>query len=301
MRVVVSGSNGLIGGALVGRLEQRGQAVTRLVRRSPGRDREVQWDPRAGRLDAAAVEGFDAVIHLAGESVAAGRWSAQRKAEIRDSRVNGTRLLASRLATLAEPPKVLLAASAIGIYGSRGDAEQTESSPPGSGFLAEVCRSWEAACEPAAEKGVRVVNLRFGLVLASRGGALARMLPAFKLGLGGRVGDGEQWMSWITLEDVLRIVEWALDDGELRGAVNVVSPQPVRQVEFAEALGRVLHRPTLLPLPAFVLRALFGEMAEELLLASTRVSPRLVTTRGYRFAEPELEGALRSLLSQLSH
>jgi uncharacterized protein len=274
MRVLVSGASGLIGTAVVNRLLNGGHSVARLVRHAPSNSSDIPWDPKTLRFDLAAAEGCDAVVHLAGANVASGRWSAQRRAEIRDSRVAGTRFLSESLATLERPPKVLLSASAIGFYGSSGDIEQTESSRPGTGFLAEVCQGWEAA----------------------RGGAFARMLPAFKLGLGGRVGDGQQWMSWITLDDAVRIVEWALGENELRGPVNVVSPQPVRQAEFAGALGRALHRPTLLPVPGFLLRALLGEMAEELLLASTRVAPRVLTDRSYRFEQPDLEGALRSLL-----
>ncbi|MGH7896474.1 MAG: TIGR01777 family oxidoreductase [Candidatus Binatia bacterium] len=297
MHILVSGSSGLIGGELTRRLERGGHSVTRLIRRAPAGGHEVFWDPKAGRLEPSALKGVDAVIHLAGENVAAGRWSSQRKGEIRESRVASTRILAERLSALDAPPGVLIAASAIGFYGDSGEAERTESSGAGSGFLAEVCRAWEAACEPASRRGIRVANLRFGLVVTPDGGALARMVPAFKIGLGGRLGDGRQWMSWVTLDDAIGAIEWVLEDDDLRGPLNVVSPSPVRQAEFAATLGRVLHRPTLLPMPASVLRFLLGEMADELLLASTRAVPRTLIERRYRFRHPQLEPALRSLLS----
>ena len=276
------------------RLEERGDTAARLVRREgiPG----IFWDPKAGRLDSAAAEGADAVVHLAGENVASGRWTAERRAEIRDSRVLGTRFLAERLAALARPPSVMVAASAIGFYGNSGDTVQTEAGPPGRGFLAEVCRDWETAGEAAVRKGIRVVQLRIGPVLSPKGGALRQMLPIFKLGLGGRVGDGRQWMSWITLGDLVRVVEHVLADGDLRGAVNAVAPQPMRNSEFTSTLARVLGRPALLPVPAFVLRAVFGEMADEMLLSSTRVVPERLRERGFYFEHPELEPALRALL-----
>ena len=295
MRVVVSGASGLVGRAVLARLEGRGDTAARLVRREGISG--VFWDPKSGRLDCAAAEGADAVVHLAGENVASGRWTAQRRAEIRDSRVVGTRLLAERLAALARPPSVMVTASAIGFYGDSGDTVQTEAGALGRGFLAEVCRDWEAAGQPAVRKGIRVVQLRIGPVLSPKGGALRQMLPIFKLGLGGRVGDGRQWMSWITLGDLVRVVEHVLADGELRGAVNAVAPQPVRNSEFTSTLARVLGRPALLPVPAFVLRAVFGEMADEMLLSSTRVVPERLRERRFHFEHPELEPALRALLA----
>src|SRR5262245_53817291 len=238
MRALVSGASGLVGGALATRLEARGDFVVPLVRRSGASG--VYWDARSGRFDAAAAEGFDAVVHLAGENVAAGRWSERRRAAIRDSRVVGTRFLAERLAALQRPPKTLVCASAVGFYGDAGDAECREASPPGEGFLAGVCRDWEAASEPAAACGIRVVILRIGLVLAAEGGLLPRILPAFKLGLGARLGDGRQWMSWITLVDLLRVIERALVDDMMKGPVNVVAPEPVRNAAFTAALAKAV-------------------------------------------------------------
>jgi len=294
MRVLVSGASGLVGRAVVARLEERGDTAARLVRREGISG--VFWNPKSGRLDSAAAEGADAVVHLAGENVASGRWTAERRAEIRDSRVVGTRFLAEGLAAWARTASVTGTATAIGFYGDCGDTVQTEAGASGRGFLAEVCRDWEAAGEPAVRKGIRVVQLRIGPVLSPQGGALRQMLPIFKLGLGGRIGDGRQWMSWITLGDLVRVVEHVLADGELRGAVNAVAPQPVRNSEFTSTLARVLGRPALLPVPAFVLRAMFGEMADEMLLSSTRVVPERLRERGFHFEDPELEPALRALL-----
>ncbi len=298
MKILVSGSSGLVGSALVPFLSSGGHEIVRLIRGwpQPG-EAAVPWDPPAGRIEAARLEGLDAVVHLAGENIA-GRWTATRKARIRESRVQGTRLLAETLARLARPPKVFVCASAIGYYGDRGDAVLREDSPPGAGFLAEVCREWEAAARPAAEKGVRVVHLRIGVVLSPAGGALARMLTPFKLGLGGRIGAGGQFMSWIAIDDLTGAIHHALATESLRGPVNAVAPRPVTNREFTKTLGRVLGRPTLFPMPAFAARLTFGEMADELLLASARVEPAKLVTSGYRFRAPELEGALRHLLGK---
>jgi uncharacterized protein (TIGR01777 family) len=248
-------------------------------------------------VDAAVLEGFDAVIHLAGENVGAGRWTAARKAAIRDSRVNGTRLLCETLAGLARPPKTLLCASAIGIYGDRGEDPLTEESSPGTGFLAEVCREWEAASVPAARKGIRVVVLRIGVVLSAKGGALSRMLPLFRAGLGGVIGNGRQYVSWVAIDDLVGIVLHALRSGELCGPINAVAPRPVTNRELTEALGKALSRPTPLPVPAFALRLAVGrEMADALLLASARVVPRRLEETGCTFRFPELGGTLRHLL-----
>jgi len=243
-------------------------------------------------MDTAKLEGIEAVIHLAGESIQ-GRWTPKKKARILESRYKGTRLLAEALGHLAKPPRVLVCASAIGYYGDRGDELLREESASGSGFLAQVCREWESATEPATKKGIRVVNLRFGVVLGAAGGALAQMLPPFKMGVGGRVGSGKQYMSWIALDDVVGAVEHALVTEGLRGPVNAVAPNPARNVEFTKALGRVLSRPTIFPLPAFVVKLAFGRMGEELLLASQRVEPARLAASGYKFRYPELEGALR--------
>jgi uncharacterized protein (TIGR01777 family) len=298
MKILISGASGLIGSTLVKSLSGAGHEVTRLVRRGHPGPAEIRWDPPAGHLDPASLEGFDAVVHLAGESIAAARWSRQRKARIRQSRVQGTRLLSSTLAGLGRPPGVLASASAIGYYGNRGDQQLDEESPLGSGFLAEVGRDWEAATGPAAEAGIRVVHLRTGMVLASRGGALARMLPLFRLGLGGRLGGGRQYVSWVTLDDVVGAVSHVLLTETLRGPVNLVAPQPVSNRQFTATLGRVLRRPTLLPAPRFALRIILGQVADELLLASTRVVPKRLLDTGYQFRHPELETALRHVLGR---
>jgi uncharacterized protein (TIGR01777 family) len=298
MRIAVSGSTGLVGSEVVTVLSAEGHEVFRLVRRVPAPgEKAVRWDPGKGEIDAAGLEGLDAVVHLAGENIASGRWNAARKAAIRDSRVNGTRLLCEALAGLARPPKTLVCASAIGYYGDRGEELLTEESPPGAGFLTEVCREWEAASGPAARKGIRVVVLRIGVVLSPNGGALSRMLPLFRIGLGGVIGSGRQFVSWVALDDLPLILLHAFQCGDLSGPVNAVAPHPVTNREFTEALGKALSRPTPLPVPAFALRlAVGGEMADALLLSSARVVPRRLEETGYRFRFPELGGALRHLL-----
>ena len=295
-RVLVSGARGLIGSALLPGLRAQGHEVVVLTRRATGPG-EVGWDPSRGRLEARSLEGFDAVVHLAGEPLAA-RWTPARKALIRESRVAGTRLLAGRLAGVARPPRVLVSVSAIGFYGDRGEEPLDEASPPGTGFLPGVCRAWEEAAAPAAGRGIRVVHPRLGLVLTPWGGALARMLPAFRLGLGGPLGDGRAWWSWVTLDDVLAVFQRALADESLAGPVNVVAPGAVRSGDFARALGRALGRPALLPVPALALRLLFGEMADGALLASARVTPARLQAAGYGFRFPGLEDALRHLLGR---
>lgn len=300
MRILVSGSSGLIGSALLPFLTAGGHSVTRLVRskRAGGDVGSILWNPQAGTIDRGALEGFDAVVHLAGENIAGGRWTAARKARIRDSRVKGTRLLATTLAGLARPPRVLVTASAVGYYGDRGDELLAEESPPGTGFLAELCREWEAAADPAREKGIRVANLRLGLVLSGTGGALPRMLPAFKLGVGGVIGSGRQYWSWIAIDDLVGAIYHALTTESLRGPVNVVAPRAVTNREFTKTLGRVLSRPTIFPLPAFAARLALGEMANELLLAGQRLEPARLVASGYKFLYPELEDALRHVLGK---
>lgn len=299
MKVLVSGSTGLVGRAMVPSLQAAGHQVVRLVR-TPGAvgENTIPWDPAAGQIDAAALEGLDAVIHLAGENIAARRWNEEQKARIRDSRVRGTRLLSEALARCQRRPSALLAASAIGYYGERGDAWVTESCAPGTGFLADVCQEWEAATRPAADAGLRVVNLRIGVILSRDGGALAKMLTPFRMGVGGRMGSGRQYMSWVALDDVVGAIEHCLDRQDLRGPINVVAPEPVTNYEFTKTLGRVLGRPTILPMPGFAARLALGEMADELLLASTRVAPRVLLNSGYAFRWPNLEGALRHLLDK---
>jgi uncharacterized protein (TIGR01777 family) len=299
MNVLVSGSTGLIGSALVPFLTTGGHRVVRLVRSlDRAGENAVYWNPAEQQLDVSRLEGMDAVVHLAGENIAARRWNAEQKARIRNSRVESTMLLCQALGQLKNPPRVLVAASAVGYYGSRDDSWLEETSTAGDGFLAGVCREWEAATKPAASAGIRVVNLRLGVVLSPAGGALASMLTPFRLGLGGRIGSGGQFMSWIALDDVLGAIYHALATPEAQGPVNAVAPHPVTNREFSKTLGRVLWRPTLFPLPAFAARLAFGEMAEELLLASARVNPGALLGTGYPFRFPTLEPALRHLLGK---
>ena len=297
MRISVTGSSGLIGSALVPFLTAQGHEVGRVVRSTTAAG-AWRWDPGAGHVDAGAVNGKDAVVHLAGENIAAGRWSAARKARIRDSRVRGTRVVAQAVARADPRPKALLCASAMGFYGDRGDERLTEASAPGRGFLSEVSREWEEACAPARDQGVRVVNLRFGIVLSPAGGALAKMLLPFRLGAGGVVGSGKQWWSWVALDDAVGAIQHALVTAGLSGPLNVAAPNPVTNAEFTRTLGRVLARPTLFPVPVFAARLAFGEMADALLLASARVVPERLQQTGYVFRHPELEGALRHLLGR---
>ena len=300
MRIIVTGAHGLVGSALLRSLLADGHQVTALVRRQssgglPAGVSEVQWDPAAGRLDAAQLEGDDAAVHLAGENIAEGRWTEEKKRRIRESRVRGTRLLSETLARLARRPRVLVAASAVGIYGDRGNEVLTEESAAGADFLAQVCKEWEAATEPARAAGVRVVNLRIGVVLAREGGALQKMLPPFKLGVGGKIGDGSHYMSWIALDDVVGVIRHALAVESLQGPVNTVAPEAVTNAEFTKALGRALNRPTFFPVPLFGLRLAYGELAD-VLTASQRVAPARLEATNYQFKHPTLEGALRRAL-----
>lgn len=296
LRIAVTGASGFLGRPLTAALEQQGHTVLRLVRRPP-RAGEVQWDPATGTIDRAGLDGVDAVAHLAGESIASGRWTAARRRAIRDSRVLGTQLLASTLANLPRRPSVLVSASAVGVYGDGGDTTLDESHAPGTGFLAAVGREWEAATAPAAEAGIRVVLPRLGIILASHGGALERMLPPFRLGLGGPLGTGRQWMSWLTLDDAVGIFVAGLTRRELAGPVNAVAPNPVRNADFTRALARALHRPALFPVPAVVLSTLFGEMARETLLVSQRAVPGRLLEAGFAFRDPELLPALQRVLA----
>ena len=301
MRVLVTGSTGLIGTALLSRLELGGDDPLRLVRGDrPVAPTGIRWDPETGVIDEEGLEGLDAVVHLAGERLDSGRWTHGRKERIRRSRVEGTRLLAEALARRRARPRVLVSASGAGYYGNRGGDPLDESSGPGQGFLAELCDAWEKAAEPAARAGIRVVHLRSGIVLASAGGALPRMLPAFRLGLGGPFGDGRQYLPWIALDDLVRAILFAVRTDSLRGPVNTASSTPTTNGEFAAALGRVLRRPALLRAPAFLLRLLLGEMAEEALLAGQRILPSRLLAAGFTFAHPEIEGALRHVLGRSS-
>ncbi len=296
MKILVAGSSGLIGTALCSQLERDGHEVVRLVRREPAHG-ELRWAPEAGELEQEVLEGIEAVVHLGGRNIAAGRWTATVKEQLRQSRVQTTQLLAVRLAGLAAPPRVLVCASAIGIYGHRRDEELDEGSATGEGFLAELGRAWEGASAVAAEAGIRVVQARLGIVLSRRGGALAKMLLPFRLGMGGKIGDGRQYVSWISLEDAVAALIYAVENDALRGPVNLTAPQPVTNAELTRTLGRVLRRPTLLPLPAFAAKLVLGELAEEGLLASQRVRPKRLLEAGFEFKHLELEGVLRQELA----
>lgn len=296
MKIVMAGSSGMVGTALTDMLVAGGHHVSRLLREhKPG---ELFWSPEEGVLDPTQLEGFDAVVNLAGENIASDRWTEEKKKRIRESRVNSTRLLASTLATLSSPPSVLVNASALGFYGNRGDEILTESSHLGEGFLAGVVQEWEAATNPAAAKGIRVAMLRIGVVLSTSGGALSKLLPIFKMGGGGILGSGKQYMSWIDLEDVARAFHRAIMSSNLEGPVNTAAPNPVTNAEFTKVLGRVLGRPTLFPLPAAAARLMMGEMADELLLASQRLKPEKLAANGFEFRYPELEQSLRHLLKK---
>lgn len=297
MKVLISGPHGLIGSALRSFLTTGGHSVVGLTR-SKSNENEIAWDPEAGKLDASQLNGIDGVVHLAGESIASGRWSEKVKQRIRDSRIKGTTLLCKTLAHLDNRPKVLVCASAVGYYGNRGDERLDENSTPGNDFLAQVCKEWEAATEPARAAGIRVVNLRFGVVLSSAGGALAKMLTPFKMGVGGVVGDGKQYMSWIALDDAVSAIHHALMHEDLNGPVNATAPNPVTNREFTKTLGKVLHRPTIFPLPAFAARLALGEMADALLLSSANVIPTKLKSTGYEFRFAELEPALRHVLGK---
>ena len=303
MKVIVTGSTGLVGQALVRSLMSEGHSVTRLVRggaqtfRAPN-SVAAEWDPEQGTIDAGALEGHDAAVHLAGEPVAEGRWTDEKKRRILESRVKSTRLLAETLAGLKDKPKVLVSASATGFYGNRGAEVLVEESASGEDFLSEVCREWEKAALPASRAGIRVVNTRIGIVLSGEGGALGKMLTPFKLGVGGKVGSGEQYMSWITLDDLVGVIRHAIENEHLRGPVNAVAPNPVTNAEFTKALGHVLGRPTVLPVPAFAARLAFGEMADAVLLAGARVEPARLKESGYDFKHTEIEEALRHVLKK---
>lgn len=299
MRILVSGSTGLIGRALVLHLESEGHDVTRLVRpesSDAAAGDSVRWAPSRGELDPAQVEGFDAVVHLAGESIDQ-RWTERTKRRIRESRIDGTELLADTLAGLDDPPAVLLSASAVGYYGDRGDAWLEEDDASGDLFISDVCRQWEAVAQAASENGVRVVTLRTGIVLSREGGALPRMLPPFRVGVGGHLGSGDQYMSWVTRDDAVRIVRFLLETESVEGPVNVCAPNPVTNRVFTEALGSALGRPTALWVPGFAVRLMFGQMGEELLLASQRVRPAKLAESGYTWRYPDVADALEHVLA----
>lgn len=296
MKILISGSHGLVGSALVKSLRSDGHEVFGLVRHAPHSESEVEWYPERGSLALSRLEGMDAVVHLAGESIAEGRWNEDKKQRIRESRVKGTTVLSETLSNLKHPPKTLISASAIGYYGNRGDLILTEQSAAGNDFLAGVCVEWERATESASAQGIRTVLARFGVILSTAGGALKKMLPPFRMGVGGRVGSGKQWMSWITLDDVIAGLTFALTNESLSGPVNFVAPNPVRNAEFTSALGKALSRPTFFPIPEFGVRLAFGEMADALLLSSQRVAPENLTRAGYAFQYQSLaEGLMHEL------
>ncbi|GMV35497.1 MAG: hypothetical protein AMXMBFR61_00050 [Fimbriimonadales bacterium] len=297
-RILISGAGGLVGSHLRPFLSAGGHQITALVRRAPQTEAEIRWDPAKRELDASLLEGFDAVIHLAGESIE-GRWSAEKKTAILSSRVESTRLLAETLAKLSKPPSTLISASAIGFYGSRGDTELTEEATQGEGFLPEVAAAWEEAASAAREAGIRVIHPRFGMILSPKGGALARLLPLARLGMAGPIGSGRQFVSWVAMDDVLYALLHLLTNSSLSGPVNVVSPEPVRQRDFASALGAAVSRPTLVPTPALVVRMAMGrEAADSLVLASQRVVPAKLLDSGFVFKLPRLSDALEHLLGR---
>lgn len=292
-RVAISGSTGLIGAEIVRRLQTAGDQVVRLIREHPSSTiTEAQWSVEEGMVNPSRIEGVHGVIHLAGENIAGGRWTEAKKRRIRDSRVIGTRNLCQNLASLEHKPEVLVCASATGYYGNRGDRILDEWSDPGTGFLPEVCQAWEEATSAAAHAGIRVVYVRTGIVISKEGGALANMLTPFQMGVGGKVGGGQQYWSWISHDDIVGTFLKALNDETISGPVNGTSPNPVTNAEFTKILGDVLHRPTIFPLPKFAARLALGEMADDLLLASTRVMPRVLERSGFSFAQPELKDCL---------
>lgn len=297
MKVLLTGSSGLIGSALIESLGANGHQAIRLLRNNVA-EGSPSWDPENGTIDLADVREIAAVIHLAGDNIAEGRWNDRKKGRILNSRVSGTKLLVESLATSDHKPRVIVSASAVGVYGDRGEELVDETSEPGNGFLADVCKQWEGAAASAVDAGIRMANVRLGVVLSTAGGALKRMLLPFRMGLGGVIGSGRQYMSWVSIDDVVEIIQHAIANDSLQGPVNGVSPNPVSNRDFTKALGRVLHRPTICSMPAFVARLAFGEMANELLLASTRATPRKLTDSGYKFRHPELEEALEHLLEK---
>ena len=298
MHVAITGASGLVGSSLASFLSTGGHSVSRMIRPGHGaKSGDVFWDPKTGSIESGKLEGIDAVVHLAGENLF-GLWTESKRRRIRESRVQATQLLCQSLAKLERKPKVFLSASAVGFYGDRGAERLNEDSTMGTGFLAELCRDWEAATGPMAAAGTRVAHMRFGIVLSPKGGALSKMLLPFKLGLGGTLGDGSQYMSWIAIDDAISGIHHVLVTDALRGPVNGVAPNPVTNREFTKTLGKVLSRPTVLPVPAFILKTALRDLAKEVLLGGQRVEPARLTATNHRFKSPELEGALRQLLGK---
>ena len=296
MRILISGSHGLVGKALISELNKDKHEIVSLVRHASAGASEIEWHPNQGSIDSERVSSFDVVVHLAGESIASGRWTDEKKRKIRESRVMGTTLLSQSLARSAKPPAVFISASAIGYYGNRGDELLDEKSAPGNDFLAEVCVAWERATGEAEARGVRTVHARFGIILDQEGGALAKMLTPFRMGVGGRIGDGKQWMSWIALADVIEGLKFVIEHNSVTGPVNFVAPNPVTNSEFTKSLGDALSRPTLFPMPSFAARLAFGEMADALLLSSAKVGPKRLQESGYSFEFENLQPTLESIL-----
>jgi uncharacterized protein (TIGR01777 family) len=299
MKILISGASGLVGTHLIPTLEAKGHEIFRLVRKTPKNANEIQWNEKTGfsEIEQPILENFDSVVHLAGDNVASENWSDEKKRRIRESRTTGTRVLVDALKKCANPPKVFVSASASGFYGDRKDEILTEESPKGEGFLPDVCDEWETEARHAEEFGARVVTPRIGVVLAKDGGALEKMLTPFKLGVGGVVGSGKQWMSWIALDDLIGIINFALENENLRGAVNTVAPNPATNEEFTKTFGKVLHRPTILPIPEFAIKLLYGEMGETLLLQGQRMIPKKLQDAGFEFQYPNLEDALKHVLN----
>ena len=297
MKVLITGSSGLVGSALTNFFHANGNEVIRLLRKSVSTGSPV-WDPENGEIDLTGIRDISAVVHLAGDNLAEGQWNDRKKNSILSSRVNGTKLLSKYFVASGHKPSVIVSASAVGFYGDRGEERVDEASEPGKGFLADVCKQWEEAAASAVDAGVRVVNLRFGVVLSAGGGALKKMLLPFRIGLGGVIGSGKQYMSWVSIDDVTGMIQHIISNEAVRGPVNLVSPNPVSNREFTKALGQILNRPTIFPMPAFAARIVFGEMADELLLSSTRVIPKKLMDSGYEFRHPELGGAFEQLLNR---
>jgi uncharacterized protein (TIGR01777 family) len=298
MKILISGASGLVGTHLIPTLEAKSHEIYKLVRKTPKDASEIQWDAKTGFSDAeqTKLENFDAVVHLAGDNVASENWSDEKKRRIRESRITGTRVLVDALKRCANLPKIFVSASASGFYGDRKAEILTEESPKGEGFLPDVCDEWEQEARRAEDFGARVVSPRIGVVLSKDGGALEKMLTPFKLGVGGVVGSGKQWMSWIALDDLINVIHFALENAELKGAVNTVAPNPVTNGEFTKTFGKVINRPTILPIPAFAVKLLFGEMGETLLLQGQRLIPKKLQDAGFEFEFPNLEDALRHVL-----
>ncbi len=295
MKVAVTGSSGLIGSSLVSFLTEKNVTVSKILRDNPQND-YISWKPESGNWDSPFAGGIDGIVHLAGENIASGKWTRKKKTKIRNSRIDGTKILCEHIIKLPTPPSVLVCASAIGYYGNRGVEFLNESSSRGSGFLPDVCLGWEEATESVSRAGIRVVNVRFGVVLSKDGGALAKMLTPFRMKMGGKVGSGAQFMSWVAMDDVSGAIYHTLITDSLKGPVNVTAPNPVTNKEFTNTLGKVLNVPTVMPMPAFAAKLAFGEMAKDLLLASTKVAPKRLVDSGYEFKYPKLEPALKHIL-----